>query len=109
MTRPLLEVFGIAELQQAFIAAHASQEQTRQHRQRERAAQQQARQEMEARRIRPMSTNLEGLGKQIDAALAASRHVQELAVGTRRREQDVAALRAEASESRRGGGGRRVG
>lgn len=103
MSRPITEVVSLDRLQAAFVAAHASQDEAR-------AARLQAREEKEARRIRPMSKQLNGLGAQIAAATAAARHAQETAVGVRQREKDVSALQTEvAARRRREGGGRRVG
>ncbi|GAA1737720.1 hypothetical protein [Aeromicrobium alkaliterrae] len=102
MSRPITEVVSLDRLQAAFVAAHASQEQAR-------AARRQARADEQARSIRPMSKQLDGLGEQIAAATAAAKHVQNAAVGVRQRERDVADLQTEVAERRRQGGGRRVG
>jgi hypothetical protein len=94
MTR-LVDAVPMDTIRAAFLSAHAVHEGRRQ---------EQARieEELEQRRRRPMTNTINGLGDQIDAALAAVRHAQDKALAERRREKELAAAQDEARQSRRG-------
>lgn len=47
-----------------------------------------------------MTNTISGLGNQIQAALAATRHVQDKALAERRREKELAAAKDEARQAR---------
>ncbi|MEJ7633285.1 MAG: hypothetical protein WKF39_00625 [Aeromicrobium sp.] len=74
----------------------------------EHARQQQEHQEAtqrEARRRRPMTNTISGLGDQIQAALAATRNAQDKALAERRREKELTAAKDEARQARNAGFG----
>jgi hypothetical protein len=99
-SRPIREVLSPEEIRDLFMRSFAVHEK---HRQRERDIEQQRHHEalqLRARRRRPMTNTISGLGDQIQAALAATRHAQDKALAERRRERELAAARDEMRAAR---------
>ena len=100
-SRPLLEVFGPEAIRSAFLRSNEVHEARRE---RDRQLKMQAAheaQQLDARRRRPMSKTISGLGDQIQAALAAARHAQDKALAERRREKELGAAQDETRLARR--------
>jgi hypothetical protein len=78
-SRPIREVLSPEEIRDLFLRSYAVHEN---HRQRERDIEQERQHEarqLQARRRRPMTNTISGLGDQIQAALAERRRERELA------------------------------